>query len=194
MEQSSRAKTIVLLIILIAVIVAGIFWLTLRRVDPSWLITLPDLYAKEYSADMSRVEMLRVNDIYNDIVLMPSRDEQCHIEYLENSYEHYLFVTDQRSISCDFIPGDHYLKYGLPMRSDDCRLVILLPAAYGGDLDLTTASGDITLTLPGRATDYTVQAESQSGAVSLPPDCDAGSRMVTLTSVSGDISVVFDAE
>lgn len=194
MEQSSRVKTIVLLIILLAVAVAGLFWLTLRRVDSSWLITLPDLVAREYHADLSGVELLQVEDLYNDIVLQPARDSRLRIEYLENNYEQYAFAADQQSISCRFIPGDHYLKYGLPMRSGDSRLLICLPRDYRGGLALSTTSGDITVTLPGRAADYKVLAESAGGTISLPEGCDAGGQTVTLTSSAGDITVICDGE
>ncbi|NLF79692.1 MAG: DUF4097 domain-containing protein [Clostridia bacterium] len=194
MEQSSRVKTIVFLIALIAVAAVGLFWLTLRRVDSSWLITLPDLISREYRADMSGVELLSVEDIYNDIVLLPARDNQLRIEYLENNFEHYALSADGQSIGCRFIPGDHYFKYGLPMRSGDSRLVIYLPREYRGGLALGTTSGDISVTLPGCAADYTLLIDSASGMLSLPEGCDSGSRIVTLTSSSGNISVTCEGE
>jgi hypothetical protein len=194
MEQSSRIKTVILLIILIAVAVAGLFWLTLRRIDPSWLISLPDLYAQKYSADLSEVETLRVDDVYNDILLQPAKDSQLHIEYLESSYERYLFAVSDESLICRFIPGEYYLQYGLPLRSGDSQLVIYLPATYQGSLDLATLSGDINVTLPGHAADYTLQAATKSGTVSLAAGCGDGEQLVRLSSGSGDITVSFSED
>lgn len=140
---------------------------------------------KSYTPDTQINEInLDVRD--REIEVSLSEDEQIHIQYFENSKEHYdISVSDGNVLTMVSVGNKEWMDYiGGKPSAEDRKILLQIPDALLDTLILSTTNEDITL--PAVAIKESISLTSNGGDIAFG-NLDVGNALY-LTVKNGDIS------
>ena len=138
-----------------------------------------EIVTDEYDFD-DNIKSINLDISFEDVHIMESDDDKCHIVFTHP--ENPKTVVEVKK---DTLVISEYFSFSLDNYSsdfDDTKLDIYLPQSELKEIDIDTASGDITIS---NITAYTIDIDTASGDIAFD-DIDADTIKIDTT--SGDIS------
>lgn len=141
---------------------------------------------KEYTADASQVDGIRIDVRDREIEVSISEDDQIHVTYFENSKEAYeVAVSDERVLTIESAGGKDWTDYiGGKPSAENRKISLQIPDADLSTLTLSTTNEDISLS--ALAVTDSIDISSNGGDIAFG-DLNVGSSL-TLNAKNGDIS------
>lgn len=141
---------------------------------------------KEYTADASQVDGIRIDVRDREIEVSISEDDQIHVTYFENSKEAYeVAVSDERVLTIESAGGKDWTDYiGGKPSAENRKILLQIPDALLDTLTLSTTNEDISL--PALAITKSINISSNGGNITFG-NLEVGSA-IYLTVKNGDIS------
>jgi outer membrane lipoprotein-sorting protein len=141
---------------------------------------------KEYAADGSQIEEIRIDVRDRQIEVSISEDDQIHIAYFENSKETYdITVSDETVLTMTSASKKNWADYiGGKPSAENRKISLQIPDALLENLTLSTTNEDISL--PALAVTGSVSISANGGDIAFG-NLDVGNAL-TLNVKNGDIS------
>ncbi len=141
---------------------------------------------KEYTADVSQIEEINIDVRDRQIEVSPSKDDQIHISYYENSKETYtITVSDENGLTMTSVSNKNWTDYiGGNSAAEYRKISLQIPDARLVTLTLSTTNEDISLS--SLAVTGRINLSSNGGNIGF--GSLAVGNALYLTAKNGDIS------
>lgn len=139
-----------------------------------------NLQARTYTVD-EKFSSVKINETSSNIFIQPSKDKTCRVECYEGEKTHYDVRVENGELNITRRDRHNLIEFGIFAENP---LTVYLPENEYGDIDISTASGDVEF--GGAFTADMVNVDTASG------DVKAGAltcRKLTVNGASADIDL-----
>ena len=147
---------------------------------------------KSQTYNAAEVSAITVDAKGCDVVLVGSDADEIKIDYAENKNGTWnIAKSADGKLSAKYQARRGWFNFSFGITTGERAITISVPAKYAGAIEASVASGDVRGSIAGKATDFTITANANSGDQNIVNSA-GGDKHLNAATNSGDIAIEFD--